>query len=138
MKRGNRLRRAGLVLALLVLAAIVTGVAASAAKTVVPKQLQGSWKRNGWTMHVYSFGLVVIWGGQVDEGDAEFSRVTAHRLTIGDATFLSSSCSGTTGTYRWTITHRPPFRGAQLKLKKIHDACKPRGNLFAGVWSRPS
>ena len=138
IKRGNRLRRAALLLALLVLAAIVTGVAASASNTVLPRPLQGRWERNGWAMRIYSRGLVVIWGGQVDEGDAEFSPLTAHRLTTGDATFLSSSCSATTGTYRWTITHRPPVSEAQLKLKKIHEACKPRGNLFAGVWSRPT
>jgi len=42
MKQGNRLRRAALVLAPLVLAAAVTGVAASAAKTPVPRQLTGT------------------------------------------------------------------------------------------------
>jgi hypothetical protein len=42
MKRGNRLYRAALVLALLVLAATVTGVAASATTTAIPKQLTGN------------------------------------------------------------------------------------------------
>jgi hypothetical protein len=135
--RRNQLRRAGLLLALLVVAASVTGVAASATKTVVLKQLQGSWGRNGWAMRVYSSGYAEVWLRGADDGNALFSHVTAHRLTIGETTVLSSSCSGPTGTYRWTITHRPPLRQAQLKLKKIHDACKPRGNLFTGTWSGP-
>ena len=136
MNRRNQLRRAALLLALLVLAASVTGVAAPAAKTVVPKQLQGNWKRNGWAIHVYSSGYAEVFVRSVDGGPALFSRVTAHRLTIGDLTVMSSSCSGPTGTYRWTIAQRPPLRKAQLKLKKIHDVCKLRGNLFTGTWSK--
>jgi hypothetical protein len=63
---------------------------------------------------------------------AKFSRVMAHRLTVSGV----PSCSGT-GTYRWTIT-KDMFRGGdQLKLRKIHDACKPRVNLLTDLsWGR--
>src|SRR5262249_26839347 len=122
--RRNRLRRAALVLALLVLAVIVTGVAASATNTVIPKRLTGSWGRqNAWWMVVSTEGKVKIDAGAVYH--AKFSRVTAHRLTVSGV----PSCSGT-GTYRWTIT-KDMFSGSDLlKLTKIHDACKPRVNMF--------
>jgi hypothetical protein len=132
--RGNRLRRAALVLALLVLAAIVTGVAASATTTAIPKQLTGRWERNDRSMRVYSFGEVPVWSSEGRElgNDTWFSRVTAHRLTI-----RGGICSGT-GTYRWTtIKSLAALGGAQLKLKKIHDACEARVNLFVGTWWRP-
>jgi len=62
---------------------------------------------------------------------ARFSRVTAHRLNISG---LAPPCSGTR-TYRWAITKGMPGSGhAQLKLTKIHDACKSRFDLFAGTW----
>jgi hypothetical protein len=48
MNRRNRVGRAALVLVLLVLAAIVTGVAESAVKTAIPKQLTGRWSRLNW------------------------------------------------------------------------------------------
>jgi hypothetical protein len=118
MNRRNRLRRAALVLALLVLAAIVTGVAASATKTVVPKQLQRRWGGNGWAMQVYPSGYAEVWLRGVDDGNALFSHVTAHRLTIGETTVLSSSCSGPTGTYRWTITHRPSLEGSAAQAQE--------------------
>ena len=123
MKPGTRLRRAGLVLALLVLAAMVTGVAESAATTVVPKQLTGRWGRGGVLMAVSSRGKV-----EIDVYHAKFSRVTAHRLTVSGV----PTCSGT-GTYRWKFTN---IQGAsdKLKLKKIHDACRVRVGLFAGTW----
>ena len=131
MNRRNRLRRAALVLALLVLAAIVTGVAASAKKTVVPKQMTGHWRRNGWSMHVWSWGEVPLWLQGREVYDAEISRVTAHRLTIGGPRY-DGGCPGTTGRYRWKVASH------QLKLTKIHDACKARVNEFAGVWLRNS
>jgi hypothetical protein len=128
MNRRNRLRRAALVLALLVLAAIVTGVAASATKTVIPKQLTGKWRRNGVMMTVNSKG------GSVGIGtdSARFSHVTAHRLTISGPTSISGAvCSGT-GTYRWKIHHGAVI--LELKLTKIHDGCKDRVRQSAGVW----
>jgi hypothetical protein len=139
MNRRNRLRRAALVLALLVLAAIVTGVAASAATTVIPKQLTGSWGRGADPeMAVSPRGKVEIYDFGVYH--ARFSRVTKHRLSISVETLpggpLPASCSGT-GTYRWTIAnhgdvlHEP---GHQLKLTKIHDACERRVGQFAGIW----
>ena len=122
MNGRNRLRRAALVLALLVFAAIVTGVAASATTTVVPKQLTGMWIRGGGMRE----GMFVSPGGKVRIGEfvayhAELSRVTAHRLRISGVV----SCSGT-GTYRWQIAHN------QLKVTKIHDACDMRVGLLAG------
>ena len=145
MNRRNRLRRAALVLALLALAAIVTGVAASATMTVVPKQLTGHWTRPvsyGAGMTVGPRGEVTITPG-FRGFHARFSRVTKHRLSIsrqGLAAGGSSlwSCSGT-GTYRWT-TAKIPYGdiykpGHQLTLTKIHDTCKPRVRLFSGRWS---
>ena len=137
MNRGNRLRRAALVLALLVLAAIVTGVAGSAAKTVVPKQLTGNWGlQDGMVMVVGPRGKVNIsrdvpWH-RAGWYHAKFSRVTAHehhgRLSISGP----RSCSGT-GTYSWKIWYEGPLgRGYQLAFTKIHDACKLRVNLWTG------
>src|SRR5215831_294297 len=124
MNSRNRLRRAALVLALLVLAAIVTGVAASATKTAVPKQLTGAWLHRGG-MGVGK-SMIVGPGGKVRFGrggvayHAKLSRVTAHRLRISGVV----SCSGT-GTYRWQVAKR------QLKVTKIHDACEMRVGLLA-------
>jgi len=132
MNRRNRLRRAALLLALLVLAAIVTGVAASATTTVIRTRLTGSWGRqnNPWWMIVSTRGKVKITADAVYH--AKFSRVTAHRLTVTGI----PSCSGT-GTYRWAITKDLFSGGDLLKLKKIHDACKPRVNLLTdGSWGR--
>jgi hypothetical protein len=132
MNRRNRLRRAPLVLALLVLTAIVTGVAASAANTVIPERLTGRWARGDTPtlMVVGTRGKVEINADAVYH--AKFSRVTTRRLRI----IGIPSCSGT-GTYRWTIT-KDLFRGFdQLKLKQIHDACKPRVNLLTDLgWGR--
>jgi hypothetical protein len=125
---------AGLVLALLVLGAIVTGVAAPATTTVIPKQLSGRWGREHQTML-----MVVSPRGKVDIVDAyhaTFSRVTAHRLTISYVPGLTvsdePSCDRT-GTYRWKFTN---IQGASdhLKLTKIHDGCKSRVHLFTGLW----
>jgi hypothetical protein len=137
LPRRNRLCRAALVLPLLVLAAIVTGVAPSATTPVLPKRLTGTWtKQTGFplTMVVSPRGKVEIPGFQVEH--AKFSHVTAHRLTISGL----PSCSGT-GTYRWTRSRTPwlPQDGPpdQLKFKKIHDACKLRVNLFTDdTWAR--
>ena len=139
MNRRDRLRRAGIVLALLVLAAIVTGVAASAATTVIPKQLTGSWGRGADPeMAVSPRGKVEIYDFGVYH--ARFSRVTKHRLSISVETLpggpLPASCSGT-GTYRWTILNHGDVIGEpghELTLKKIHDACKGRIDLFARRW----
>ena len=138
MKRGNRLRRAALVLALLVLAAIVSGVAGSATTTVVPEQLTGK-----WGLPPQEREMVVGPRGKVSISKAapwhkagwyhtKFSRVTAHkhhgRLTISGM----RSCSGT-GTYSWKIWYEGPLgRGYQLAFTKIHDACKLSVNLWTG------
>ena len=130
MNRRNRLRRAVLLLALLVLAAIVTGVASSASKTVIPKQLTGSWGRGADPeMLISPRGKVTIL--EIAVYHARFSRVTARRLSIS-----GYSCSGT-GTYGWTILNHGDVIGEpghELKLKKIHDACKDRVRQFAGKW----
>jgi hypothetical protein len=145
LTRGNRLRRAGLVLALLVLAAIVTGVAASATTTVIPDRLTGRWERgNGTVMTVGARGKVNISGAQNNQKGwwhTKFSRVTSHRLTVSAIPGLTDtvvpSCSRT-GTYRWTFTTRG-FGGHPLKLTKIHDPCEPRVGLLTGdLWGRAS
>jgi hypothetical protein len=144
MIRRNRLRRAALVLALLVLAAIVTGVAESAAKTVVPKQLTGSWSRLGPPgadqITVSPRGKVTRDPLGTDYSSSRFSRVTAHRLSIsGPASITGPGRCSRTGTYRWTIAKIPYGDiykpGHQLTLTKIHDTCKPRVGLFSGRWS---
>jgi len=138
MNRRNRPRRAALVLALLVLAAIVTGVAASAATTVIPRQLTGKWglPNPQLVMVVGPRGKVNISKGapwhKAGWYHTKFSRVTAHkhhgRLSISGP----RSCSGT-GTYSWKIWYEGPLgRGYQLAFTKIHDACKLRVNLWTG------
>ena len=115
----------------------VTGrVAASAATTVIPKQLTGDWWQ-GREMFVGPRGKVAIYDMQAVH--ARFSRVTAHRLSISGGTLpglpLPASCSGA-GTYRWTVLNHGDVIGEpghELKLKKIHDACKQRVGL-AGIW----
>jgi hypothetical protein len=126
MNRRNQLRCAGLVLALLVLAAMVTGVAASAANTVIPKQLIGRWESgNGTVMVVGPRGKVSISKAIFNKAGwyhAKFSRVTPHRVSISGP----RSCSET-GTYAWGF--QTGF-GAWLFFTKIHDACKQRVNLL--------
>ena len=118
--------RAALVLALLVLAAIVTGVAASATNTVIPKQLTGRWESgNATVMVVGPRGKVNISKAMINKAGwyhAKFSRVTAQRLSISGP----RSCSGT-GTYRWGFHIS---LGSWLFFTKIHDACKQRVNLL--------
>jgi hypothetical protein len=101
--RRNRLRRAALVLALLVLAAIVTGVAASAANTVVPNQLTGRWALpyHGTVMVVGPRGKVNIhheWWYHT-----RFLHVTEHGLApLGRLSISGGPRSGSgTGTYGW-------------------------------------
>jgi hypothetical protein len=142
-KRRHRLRRAALVLALLVLASIVTGVAASATTTAVPKQLTGEWglPDTQMVMVVGPRGKVNVSKGapwhKAGWYHAKFSRVTADkhhgRLNISGP----RSCSGT-GTYHWKIFHPTGwFRGTySLAFTKIHDACKPRVSMFADTWAR--
>jgi hypothetical protein len=137
MKQRNRLRRAALVLALLVLAAIVTGVAASATKTLPPTPLTGRWARPNWGGDL----LFVRPRGKVEVRAngwyfARIKRGAAHQLRISGI----RSCSGT-GTYRWTITVKVPAGfvppAYALTFKKIHDACKLRVNLLrAHTWWR--
>ena len=139
MNRRNRLRRAALVLALVVLAAIVTGVAASAAKTAIPEKLTGKWEQDNFgpvrVMVVGPRGKVYM---KVDNDryymTFSHANVTANRhhgrLTISGP----RSCSGT-GRYRWTITLGGYPRGYHLRLTKIHDACKARVNLFPYDWN---
>ena len=134
MNRRNRLRRAAPLLALLVLAAIVTGVAASATTTAVPKQLTGKWGlQDGVVMVVGPRGKVNISKAMINKAPAgwwhtKFSPVTAHRVSISGP----RSCPGT-GTYSWKIWYEGPLgRGYQLAFTKIHDACKLRVNLWTG------
>jgi hypothetical protein len=114
------------VLALLVLAAILTAVAESATKTVVPKRLIGRWGRAHQTVL-----MVVSTRGKIDIDStyhASFSHVTAHRLTVSGI----PSCN-TTGTYRWKFTNHQ-HSSDRLTLTKIHDACGIRVGLFVGSW----
>jgi hypothetical protein len=141
MNSRNRQRRAALVLALLALAATVTGVAASATNTAIPKRLIGGWSRPGRSVRSISVGprgKVTIY--PFGDDHARFSRVTAHRLSIsGPASMVDPGPCSRTGTYRWTIAKIPYgdiYRpGHRLTLTKIHDACKPRIGLFSGRWS---
>jgi hypothetical protein len=127
MKRGNRLRRIALLLALLVLAAIVTGVAASATKTVVPKQMTGRW---GGGMVVGRRGKVTIHQGHWYQ--LKISHVTTHSgwgwLIISGMPSCSGKGSGT-GTYGWYI-HPHLAGGEWLSFNKVEDACKQRVNLL--------
>jgi hypothetical protein len=145
MNRRNRLRRAALVLALLVLAAIVTGVAASATKTAIPEKLTGKWAQYNWgparVMVIGPRGKVNMKVGTrwyymtFSHVNVTANKYKHHgRLTISGP----RSCSGT-GTYRWTIL-KPGgalsnHAGWGLRLKKIHDACKARVNLFPYDWN---
>jgi hypothetical protein len=137
LTRGNRRRRAALVLALLVLAAIVTGVTASAAKTVVPNQLIGNWD-GPQQMVIGPRGKVEI-KKHVGWYHARFSQIAAHekhREWVGRLSISGiRSCSGT-GTYRWKITNRGSISGGRtyvLKFTEIQDECEPRVNLLAPV-----
>jgi hypothetical protein len=131
MNRTNRLRRAALVLALLVLAAIVTGVAASATKTVVPNQLTGRWG-----------GMVVGRRGKVSiHRDRWYHLKISHVTTHAGWGWLSisgmPSCSGTgsgTGTYGWSIGFSLAGGGERLNFKKVQDACKQRVQLLDTSW----
>jgi len=126
MNRRNRLRRAALVLALVMLAAIVTGVAASATKTAIPKQLTGTWSGPGTLLTIRSNGKGGFAQG-LGAGDMEFSRVAAHRLAI-----RGGACWSATGIYHWKVANR------KLTLTKIHDACKSRVAWLPGTWRRRS
>jgi len=120
--------RATLVLALLLFATIVTGVAASATKTVVPNQLTGRWG-----------GMVVGRRGKVNIHRGRWyhlkiSHVTTHSgwgwLSISGM----PSCSGT-ATYGWAIRPHGFAGGEWLNFKKVQDACKQRDQLLTiGVW----
>ena len=123
MQKGNGRRGVALVLVLFVLAATVTGVAASATSTVLPKPLTGRWRGGGDVVL-----MTVLPGGQVSVFDfvARLSPVAAHRLTISGVPL----CAGKTGTYHWKVAH------GRLRLRRIHDACKQEVTLFAGTWSR--
>ena len=140
-RAGVSRKRFVLVLALTLAAAIVTGVAQSAATTAVPKLLTGKWEgppHGPEQMVIGPRGKVEIRAGRWYH--ARFSRVTAHkhggvervgRLSISGI----RSCSGT-GTYRWTITSPGSLSGGHphfLKFTEIHDPCKPRVNLLAPV-----
>jgi hypothetical protein len=127
--RRSRLRPATFVLALLVLAPIVTGVAASATKTAIPRHMIGSWWRPNWggdLLFVRPRGKVLI----RDSGwhHARFKRVAHFRLRVSGI----RPCPGT-GTYSWTMrsTDDDMLIGHVLKLRVIHDACKLRVNLLA-------
>ena len=119
--------RAALLLALLVFAATVTGVAASAAKTAIPKKLTGEWYPRGVgplhpLMEISPRGEVVFHpdGSVLPDGThLKFTRVTAHRLSI------SGPCSG---RYRWKVAK------GRLQFWKIRDSCP--GRYLAGIWLR--
>jgi len=132
MNRRHRLRRAAPVLALLMVAAIVTGVAASAANTVVPNELTGRWAlHNGTVMVVGPRGKVNIHHERWYH--ARFLRVTEHglhgRLSISGG---PRSCSGT-GTYGWK-TWYGLSGGSFLHFTTIRDECKPRVDLLGSHW----
>jgi hypothetical protein len=119
-----------LVLAALVIAAHSRSSAPAPANhappPAMPKQLTGRWGRGNKTVL-----MIVSPGGKVDfdaQWNAEFSHVTAHRLSISGL----PTCSGT-GVYRWWIVNHPGASD-QLTLKKIHDPCSVRVGAFAGVW----
>ena len=127
---------AALVLALLVLAAVVTGVAESATKTAIPEKLTGKWERYNWGPAVMVVGprgkvnVTKAWTKKPRWYHTKFSQVnvTARQLTISGP----RSCSGT-GRYGWTI-YQHGLDGWVLRLTKIHDACSARVNLFAHDW----
>jgi hypothetical protein len=144
MNTRNRLRRAALVLALLALAATITGVAASATTTAMPKKMTGKWNRDdGQVMVVGPRGNVNFlrerYGSKAGWFHTKFSHVTAHRLTISGP----RSCSGT-ATYRWGIARHGTLGGNsyRLEFKKLHDACVLRVELMIGppddVYNRPT
>jgi len=118
------------VLVLLVLAATVTGVAESAAKTLPPTPLTGRWARPWGRPAVRQTRGKV----EVRANGWYFARIkrgAAHQLRIGGI----RSCSGT-GTYRWGITDHgyeglSSRYGYELAFKKIHDSCKLRVDLLA-------
>ena len=123
---------AALVLALLVLAATVTGIAASATKTVVPNQLTGRWG-----------GMVVGRRGKVTIHrdrwyHLKISHVTTHSgwgwLIISGMPSCSGKGSGT-GTYGWYV-HPHLAGGEYLSFNKVQDACKQRVHLLniGGGW----
>jgi hypothetical protein len=126
MNRRNRLRRAALLLALLVLAAIVTGVAASATNTVVPNQLTGRWGE----MVVGRRGEVTI------RRDRWYHLKVLHVSSqkFGQRGWLvisgMPSCSGTVGAYGWWIGGHLFHGGEWLNFKPIQDACKQRLQLL--------
>jgi hypothetical protein len=135
MNRRNQPRRGALVLAPLVLAAIVTGVAASATNTVVPSQLTGRWALpySGTVMVVGPRGKVNIHHERWYH--AKFLRVTEHGLAPLGRLSISGgprSCSGT-GTYGWK-TWYGLSGGSFLHFTTIHDACKPRVDLLGSHW----
>ena len=123
MNRGNGPRRAALILALLALAAVVSGASALGATTQLPKQLTGKWRGGGDGVL-----MTVLPSGEARVFDfmARFSHVSAHRLTISGVPL----CSGKTGRYHWKVA------GRKLTFKKIHDTCKEEVDLFTGTWSR--
>jgi len=128
MNRRNRLRRATLVLALVVLAAIVTGVAESATTTAIPKEMTGKWG-----------GMVVGRQGKVTIHEGHWYHLKILHVTAyaGQRGWLSisgiPSCSGKgsgTGTYGWFIGGHLEGRGSWLNFKPVQDACKQRVNLL--------
>ena len=124
-------KRFVLVLALTLAAAIVTGVAESAANTVVPEQLTGRWALpfSGTVMVVGPRGKVNIHHERWYH--AKFLRVTEHGLAPYGRLSISGgprSCSGT-GTYSWAMWNGLS-RGPFLHFTTIHDPCKPRVNLL--------
>ena len=142
MNRRNRLRRAALVLALLVLAASVSGVAGSATKTVVPGQLTGR-----WALPFSRTVMVVGPRGKVNIHHerwyhAKFLRVTEYGLApLGWLTISGGprSCSGT-GKYSWKTWDGLTGRFF-LHFRTIHDPCKPRVDLLGShpgtlAWER--
>jgi hypothetical protein len=136
-----RLRPAAFVLALIVLAAIVTGVATPATSTVIPKRLTGRWKRDdGEVMIIGRRGMVSFNSALLNKPGwthAEFLHFTRHphRLTISGPRWCSR-----TGIYHWGIGVQYGFRNSWvLTLKKIRDACRLRVSLMnnpADVYSK--
>jgi hypothetical protein len=133
-------RRAGLVLAVLVLAAVVTGCATSAAKTVTSaakiltpeQQLARNWFGQDGMVSIYVNRQGTVTIHELATGHAKFSHITAHRLTI------SGMCPAKTGTYSYKFVNqhlegkRRPFH--DLVITEIHDPCASEGRMFATTW----
>jgi hypothetical protein len=119
----------------------VTGGAASASTTALPRALVGCWHRHApavpglspagvWLLQIRSGELLAFTPGTTTcRGEADFTAtisVAGRHLTIGAVPVCS-----TKGVYAWKTTAKT------LTLKATADkACSPRRLLFTGVWTK--